>query len=744
MPEEQLEDLKTSSQGGLNFRPYLRIFLRKAWLIAGLTTLTTFAGGIISSLDPYTYTGNFYLLVEPITSSAKLTNPSTLARTDGQPDESLFELDYPTNQVFLQSPGMTLKIAQEVHQKVLTREVPAIWKDLRENLKVTRASLPGPASRSGVTKIFEVSYTGKSPQEVQQILSTAAATFLKYSSEDRETNIKAGVKFIDSQLPDLQERLKNLRTQQKQIRQQNELVDPLPKNNEVLTQITQLQNQQFDIETQLKGKKHLSNILQEQLKLTPNEALASATLSQDPSRVSLLSQLQELDSQIAIASATYTIESPQIQDLKDKRENIVNLLNQKTQEILGKNSLFIASDSAALGFQDPTRLNLIGQLLQTNNEIQVLETQLPAIKEARQTIEKEAQRYPVLINQYSDIQTQINLAEEILNKLLVQRETLKVESAQDLPWQLISKPQIPLDENGKPIGFPPDRKKKVLAGVMGGLLLGMGLAILWEKRQNIFHAAEDIAETLSLPILGDIPKDGRTGFSSDITVKPKPAQEISNLPPNYLQENVNYEKPNHLEESYFLEAFEKLYTQLYLVASSKISSLIISSVEPKDGQSKIALYLAISAANSGKKVLLVDTNWTRPKLHELLDVPNQKGLIQLLRDRVPSNEIIQDVPNIDNLFILTAGNPEENCTKRLWSPQMENLMEEFSRNYDLVIYDTPNFFETSDIKFMTKKTDGILMVIALKKTPQSLAKKAVKEIKDINLPCLGVVANHLQ
>ncbi|WP_339377028.1 hypothetical protein, partial [Cyanothece sp. BG0011] len=316
LPIEELEEGGSSEGKGLNFRPYLRTVLRKAWLIGGLTCLTTLGAWLWSSQDPYTYTGNFFLLVEPITASGKLTNPTTLTRTEGVPRDDLFALDYPTNLVFLTSPGMTLEIAQQVHSKERIRKVPAIWKDIRENLKVDRARVG--QGRGSDTKIFQVSYTGEDPQEVQTILQTAADAFLDYSSEDRETNIKAGVKFIDEQLPDLQERLQKLKATQKELRQNYELIDPLPKNQEVLTQISTLEQQKLNLNTQLQAQRKVANSLQQQLNLSPNEAFAAATLSQDPTRVALLSQLQQIDSQIAVASATFTDNSPQVQDLREQ------------------------------------------------------------------------------------------------------------------------------------------------------------------------------------------------------------------------------------------------------------------------------------------------------------------------------------------------------------------------------------------------------------------------------------------
>ena len=746
LPVEELEEEGSSGGKGFNLLPYLRILLRKAWLIGGLSCFTTLGAWMWSSQDPYTYTGNFLLLVEPITASGKLTNPTTLARTQGVPNDSLFALDYPTNLVFLNSSPMTLKIAQGVHEKEPIRSVPAIWRDLRQNFKVNRATVGG--GRGSATKIFQVSYTGQNPQEVQSILETAADAFLEYSSQDRETNIKAGVKFIDEQLPGLQQRLEKLKATQKELRQNYELIDPLPKNQEVLSQISGLEQQKFTLNTQLQAQRKLSLSLQQQLKLSPDEAFASAILSQDPTRVALLAQLQQLDSQLAIASATFTDNSPQVQDLQDKRQNIQNLLNQPTQEIIINNGLSIFPNSNALEFQDPTRLRLIQQLLETSNQIKSLEAQLEAIEPTKQQLEQQVKRYPNLINEYSELQRQIQLTEQILNKLLLQRETLKVEAAQELPWKLLGKPQIPLDAQGSPIGAPPSRKKKLLAGAMAGILSGAAIAFLWEKRQNIFYTAEDISQLLAIPLLGKIPKDDRETLSDTVSVA-----NISPTEPGSTEtilEDNNHpeieEEPLFLSvnESSFVEAFDDLYLQLYLQEQgANLRSLMVCSVESQDGCSTIALNLAINAAKKGQQVLLVDTNFFNPQLHNLLNISNHRGLIDVLRGEVSPQAIIETAPNIDNLSVLPIGETLQPSVKHLWSPKFTSLMEELAKTYDLVIYDTPPFFLSSDLKFIAKQTDGIVFVATVKKTSQSLVKKAVKEIKSLNLPLLGAVANNL-
>ena len=583
--------------------------------------------------DPDTYSGNFYLLVEPITSAAKLTNPATLTRTGGVPNEQLFALDYPTNLAFLRSPGMTLSIAKEIKAKNPTVSLPAIWSDLRENLIVERLG----NTRATATKIFAVTFKGEDPDLVQSILETAAETYLKYSAEDRQTNIKAGIEFIDKQIPDLQKRLEDLQSQQQKLRQQYDLINPIAKSKELLTQVGELGSQQIAIQTQLQELKALYTTLQGQLNLTSDQALVAATLSQNPERQALLSQLQQTDSQIAAALARFTPNNPNLQDLEEQRQNLLNLLAQKTQEILKYSSISVPNNSPVLSFQDSTRLGMIQQLVDTANQIEVLEVRQKSLVGNKAIIEQKAKQFPDIIRQYNETERQIALTIQILDRLLIQQETLKLEGAQELPWQLISKPQIPIDKDGKPISSAPDRKKKVLAGFMGGLLLSAGAAIMLEKRRDMFYTPDDIKDACSMPLLGDIPVNVPSQPLSTETKEPDVPVEPKN---------------DEQSDSLFLDAFDKLYAKLrFLYSETPIRSLVVSSVESEDGQSTVALNLAKTAAAKDQRVLLVDANLEKPYLHTCLKLPNYKGLRELIAaDKVSPDEIIQQSPDQEIFF----------------------------------------------------------------------------------------------
>jgi uncharacterized protein involved in exopolysaccharide biosynthesis len=458
--ETETEEVSLPPKKKSFIRMYLRFLLRKSWLLVSITLLTTTTAVVLSSSKSSTYKGNFYLLVEPITAAGRLTNPSTLTRTGGIPQEDLIALDYPTNLIFLQSPSMTRRIAEDVHKKLPNRSVDAIWSDLRDNFFVEWVKSPS----DGATKIFIVSYSGKDPQEVQAVLDIASQTFVKYSAEDRETSIKAGVKFIDKQLPPLQKTLNNLKNKQKQIREQYELVNPASRNDELLQQLDALNQRKSVLKDQLTSLKTLASTLGAQLGISSEDALVLASLNQDPERISLQKELLDIQSQLANNQSIYTEKSVRIIALETRSQIIQNLLKKRTNGLLKQFSSTISDNSPILSsFQDPTRLKLIEQFIDTTNQIKSLESQLPSLTIQEEKLNAIIQKLPTITNQYTALEREIKLTEDVLDKLLIQRETLKVESAQELPWQLVSKPLIPLDADGKPIGDPPDRKKMLIA-----------------------------------------------------------------------------------------------------------------------------------------------------------------------------------------------------------------------------------------------------------------------------------------
>lgn len=724
------EEFNAPSQKGLNLRPFLRTLQRKALLVTAITGTVAVGAWISTKRTPPSYQGSFRLLVEPATSEARIVDPTSITRGGGVPSRDVFALDYPTQLEILRSPKMLQAIVEQL-KAIDPRFRDFNYAVLQKGLTVERLG----KTELDQTKIIEVRYQGPDPKVIELVLKVVADKYLNYSLDERKSRINEGVKFIDEQLPSLRKRVDGLRSSQQKMQQAYRLSDTKAQGADLLIQLHQLESQQVDTQRQIQEQRTLYTSLQRQLQLNPGDALVASTLSENPRYQDLIRNLKEVEVQIATESARFQRESPAIQVLEDKQRNIQSLIEQEKQRVLGqKLAAGTGNNSPVMAFQTPTRLGLIKQLVETNNLIKMLEVRNQGITQSRNILTRQVQQFPAIARQYNEIQEQLDIANKTLDQLLSQRESLGVEAAQkQKPWELINNPQVPTDAHGIPIPDVEDSKKKLMAAVALGLALGIGTAFLIEKWRNIFYTTDDIKDATQLPMLGIIP----LYKSTEDIIEPTAVEDAA----------VETEDSNYYDDeaSPFLAAFDSLFASLrFLFSSQSIRSIAVCSSEPEDGKSTVALHLAQTAAAMGQRVLLVDANLRQPQLHTMLDLPNLKGLSDLLANKLAPNDTIQRSLVTDNLFVLTSGQTMPDSTRLLASAQMKSLMESFKATFDLVIYDTPYLLGPLDANFLAARTDGIMLIVAVNKTSPTSVKQALDKIRAFNLPTLGVVANHLR
>jgi len=710
---------------GLNLKPLFRTLARKSLLIIGIIAL---AGGAVYfqiEQGKKTYQGDFRMLVEPVTTEARLADASALANRGeggGVPNREFFSLDYATQLQILQSPQMLSAIAKQVQKKYpeVTEEI------LRKGLLILRVG----ENELTLTKILEVRFMGQNPELIQFVLQETKKKYLKYSLDERKTRIGQGVNFIEDQLPGLDKRVNNLKSELQVIQQQQKITDPKEQGAQLIVQVRTVETLELETQRLLQEQKTLYANLQKQLDFTPNEAIAASALSEEPQYKELLTKVKEVEGQIAVETARFKSANPIVEALERKRANLVALLNQQTQRILGQNLVGAQANAKVQNFQNSIRIGLIKQLVDTANQVQVLEARSQAVAQTKDNLTRKAREFPSIARRYNELQQQLDIAARSRDQLLTQRETLRVQAAQSqVPWEMISEPQIPRDIKGNLIPVATKNTNKFVMGLFGGLVLGLALAILIEKIRNIFYSVDDVKDAVDAPLLGAIPL-----YKNAKKRPPSIANAYA-----YLEEKDGSNK----NASEFIEAFDSLYTNIRFLSSNRtISSLAVGSATLGEGKSTVALNLAYVAALAGQRVLLVDANLHSPSLHLLLGVPNVKGLSNLLDNKHEPNEIIQRSPDVDNLFVLTAGLPVPGTARRLASSGMQYLMEELQATFDLVIYDTPALVDSKDANFLAARTDGILMVVAVRQVKFSVVKKVFSQLENFGIPCLGTVANH--
>ena len=721
-------------QTGLNFRPLLRTIRRNALLVTSLVITITVANGFMSLRTPRSYMGGFRLLVEPITGEAKLTDPSALSRGG---EISSFTVDYPTLLQVLQSQELLSKIVKRLQPNYPEVTLESLNQDvLSKNLTVQRIG----TNLLDSTKLIDVTYKGGNAQQVQAVLSAVSKEYLDYSLGARKSRISGGVDFIEEQLPGLQQRVTNLQGQLQSLQQRYNLTDPGVRGADLSKQALTIENQKLDVQREIQEQITLYDTLKEQLKLSPNEAIAASVLSQDPRYQDLLTQLKKVESEIAVKSARFSNTSPVLESLQTQQQNLSGLLAQETQKILGQSLPNTAINPQVLTFQNSTRLGLIQQLTVASNQIQVLKSRQQSVGQAEVLTTQQLEEVPTIIRQYSNLQRQLDIAVKALNQLTIQRDTLQVEAAQkEVPWRLVAEPKVSLDAKGQPIAIDRDIKKKLPIGVIAGLLLGIVCAVILEKFRNLFFCTEDIQDAVKLPLMAVIPHTK----SASLTYSNHTSYSNHNGHNNHNNQFMS-SLPDQTKPSFFQESFNALFASLrFLESSRSIRSLVVSSAAPREGKTMIALHVAQAGAAMGQKVLLVDANFRTPHLHQCLELPNQTGLANVLAEQLDVLDCIQR-STIPNLSILTAGSLTPNSSRQLASSHMQQVVAQLETEFDLVIYDTPHLLGLSDTSFLTAYTDGLLLVVGIRKTKRSVLMQVLTGLQTFQLPVVGVVVNHPQ
>ena len=737
LASSEIDELDSTSNRGLNLKALGRTIQRQLLLIAGIATIVGLAAAFQATKIRPVYKGDFQLLVEPLTNADRATDPITVTRGTGDaiPSREVFSLDYATQIQILESPGRLDKIVKEVQRTPSEngQDRPPYanftYQQLQQGLVVERLQ---PEDSTDPTRIIKVTYEGSDPVLVQRVLQVTSKNYLDYSIQERKDRFSEGIRFIDEQLPEAQKRVDNIQDQIQILRQRHDLLDPAAQGGQLSETVNAINTQQLESDRALQEQRVLYDNLRKQLQLTPEEAIAASALSEDPSYRSLQESLVTIETQIATEAARFNEESPVLKSLRQKQKNTQDLLTQRAQEVIGQSLPGGSARPQVEAYQNSVRIDLIGQLVTAGNQIRVLEARSQKIAQDRKGFNGRLQQFPAVARQYADLNRELEIATQTLTRLQTQRETLRVEAAQTRPpWELISEPVIPRDADGNPQSEPTKASNLVIAGVGLGLLLGTLLALLLERYRNVFYTVEDIQEEIKLPLIGVIPFSRGAKQSLEFPSAFSAAGDVGEI------------EDSRLETASFRESFSDLYSNIRSTVPL-IQSLMVCSAEPGDGKTTAALYLAQTAAGTGQRVLLVDTNLRLPQIHTRLDLRNARGLSDLLTSNANPEELIQRSPLADNLFVLPAGSSTPGSARLLGSDQMKQLMEKFQTLFDLVIYDTPHLFGLTDASFITAQVDEVLMVIAAGKTNRTAVDRVLNKLMGLRVSNISILFNYLR
>ena len=193
--------------------------------------------------------------------------------------------------------------------------------------------------------------------------------------------------------------------------------------------------------------------------------------------------------------------------------------------------------------------------------------------------------------------------------------------------------------------------------------------------------------------------------------------------------------------SSFSESYRALRTSLLLSSAEHAPrTMLITSSHPAEGKTTIVANTAISLAQTGARVLVLDADMRRPRCHKILSTKNDLGLSTYLSRDISVDKVIQ-AHDIPNLFVMAAGPVPPNPSELLSSSKMHILVAELQDRFDHIIIDSPPVIHVTDALIISPHVDGVVIVVKSGHTPREAVQRAKQALMDVNAKIFGVVLN---
>ena len=275
--------------------------------------------------------------------------------------------------------------------------------------------------------------------------------------------------------------------------------------------------------------------------------------------------------------------------------------------------------------------------------------------------------------------------------------------------------------------YRPNKAHTVLAAVLMGLLLGVGLAFFAEHLDDTIKTPEEMEERVGVAVLGFVPDmddahiEGNGIAHRGLITLLEPSSSVS-------------------------EAYRTIRTSLFFSApAEETKALVVTSGSAGDGKTTTACNLAQVIAQSGKRVLLIDADLRRPMVRKIFGLEGEAGLSTVLVGEARLADAVQQIEKdgetVENLDVLTAGPTPPNPAELLDSMAMRGLLTEARQQYDRVIIDTPPVLFVADASILGALSDGVILVVKSAANKGSLAARAREQLESVNARILGGVLN---
>lgn len=685
----------------IDLREYLRIILKRRWLIATIVIVITSIVAIYSFMAEPVYRATCQVLIEK--ENPKVVNVEEVLGVDATGRDY-----YQTQYEILKSRSLALKVIKALdleHNPEFMPKPPTLigsiisWikgifpskKESRPKSKYDRlidaylARLKIQPIRN--SRLVNISFEAKDPALAAKVANAHAKFYIESNIERKFEASKEAVRWLKKRIKEVKKKLEEAELALQRYREKEGLasVDFEERQSIILKSLDELNTALNKAKTERIEKESL---YKELIKVAnnPEKIDSLPAVVENPLIQKLKAEYIKLVAEYYKMGKKYGPAHPVMVRLRSEIKAIKRNIAQEVKNI---------AESIKVEYK-----------IALENEQQILKAMEEKKKEALELNKKQIQ-YNVLKR---EVEVNRSLYESLLKRL---KEAGVTEDLKVTNISIVDPASVP----EKPV--KPKKKLNIILSLITSLFLGIFLAFFLEYLDNTVKYPSEVERHFKTPLLGII---GKIEFE---TANPKKEELI-----------IVTESKSHIAES-----FRTIRTNLSFASpDTEKKTFIISSALPSEGKTLVSANLAVSFSQVEKKVLLLDCDLRRPRIHQIFNLERDEGLSEFLSG---SSELKVKETRFPNLKVITSGVIPPNPAELLASKKMRNLLEQIKEEFDMIIIDSAPILSAADSIEIVPLTNGVVMVIKAASTPIPSVQTAIDQISDVGGKVIGCILNNV-
>lgn len=551
-------------------------------------------------------------------------------------------------------------------------------------------------SRLAVIKLEDAS-----PERAQLLLNAVLETYVRQNLDDAQSMTSSAADWLRGQVDNLKGELEGSEMKLHEYKQHKNIlsVDLGDQSNMLREEMQQLNEALTTVRTHREevAARHaeLSKVKADDPTKLPASELLQSQLLQDLRR----SHEEAIRDRLSLMGGGKGENHPDVLAATARVESTRAALLDEVKNIQGA----LAADLAIIGRQEAGLSGLFERAKKQAFDLNLLEIEYNRLRRTKENTEK---LYALVLERSKESDLSLMLRENnirILDRPLVP----------DVPIR----PEVPLN---------------VALGLLAGILLGATFAIGLGLLDRTIKTPEDMENEFGLTFLGLLPETASQGKLELRRRGKRRPGTIPGGPPELLVHNDPL--------SSTAEAARSIRTNLLFMAPDRpYRRLLVTSAAPSEGKTTVACFIATAMAQAGQRVVLIDCDLRRPRVHRVFGKTTELGVTTALIGR-PVDEVIQDT-GVPNLSVITAGPIAPDPTELLHSDRFKVFLDDVSRRFDRVIIDSSPLIAVTDSAILSTLVDGTVVVVRAFKTTREVLRAALRGLYDVGTKPAGAVLN---